>query len=143
RIDPAQIQYEVDLLCTLLRRHYRGQVLPKSLDARLIQLLRVSARWHDWPLEQIVPSRASFLAFLQERWPIFLQQKLSLPSGGISGATAGYALRYAGPAELPFDHDDVRVYLDTLFTDGVLTRTRTVEPSLVEGTWMAVGVHAS
>ena len=28
RIDPAQIQSDVDLLRALLRRHYRGQVLP-------------------------------------------------------------------------------------------------------------------
>ena len=54
----------------------------------------------------------------------------------------GEALRYSGPV-LPFDHDDVRVYIDNLFTDGLLIPTQDLASSLVEGTWMAVGVAAS
>ena len=77
RLDPAQIQSDAELLRALLRRHYSGKVIPKSLDERLIQLLRSAGRWGDWPLDQIVASRANFLEFLQERWPIFLNQTLS------------------------------------------------------------------
>ena len=78
RLDPAQIQSDSDLLRALLRRHYSGKIIPKSLDERLIHLLRSTGRWHDWPLDQILPSRASFLEFLQERWPIFLQHRFGL-----------------------------------------------------------------
>ena len=83
RLDPAQIQSDADLLRALLRRHYSGKIVPKSLDERLIHLLRSTGRWHDWPLDQILPSRASFLEFLQERWPIFLQHRSGLASGGL------------------------------------------------------------
>jgi hypothetical protein len=39
-------------------------VIPKTLDDRLISLLRSTGRWQDWPLDQILPSRASFFEFL-------------------------------------------------------------------------------
>ena len=54
RLDPAQIQNDADLLRALLRRHYSGKVIPKSLDDRLIYLLRSTGRWQNWPLDQIV-----------------------------------------------------------------------------------------
>jgi len=143
RLDPAQIQSDADLLRALLRRHYSGKVIPKSLDDRLIHLLRSTGRWHDWPLDQIFPSRAIFLEFLQERWPIFVQDHLSSQAGGLREEPEPYDLRFSGPKNLPFDHDDVRVYVDNLFTDGLLTPTNRVSRSLVEGTWMAVGVVGS
>lgn len=143
RLDPAQIQSVADLLRALLRRHYSGKIVPKSLDDRLIHLLRSTGRWHDWPLDQIVPSRANFLEFLQERWPIFVQDHFGSQASGVREEPEPYDLQFAGPKHLPFDHDDVRIYIDNLFADGLLTPTNRVSRSLVEGTWMAVGVAGS
>ncbi len=142
RLDPAQIQSDAELLRALLRRHYSGKLIPKSLDDRLIHLLR-SAGWGDWPLDQIVPSRAEFLEFLQERWPLFLQQWLASQPYEMREETASYALKYSGPKHLPFDHEDVRVYIDNLFTDGLLVPTSAVSRPLFQGTWIAVGVASS
>ena len=140
RLDPAQMQTDADLLRALLRRHYSGRVIPKSLDDRLIDLLRAVPRWRDWPLDQIVPSRASFLEFLQERWPIFIHQRFGVDAAELAEEPEPYGLRFPGPKHLPFDHDDVRVYIDNLFTDGLLAPTTTVPLTLVEGSWVAVGV---
>ena len=120
RLDPAQIQDDAELLRALLRRHYSGKIIPKSLDDRLIHLLRSTDRWQEWPLDQIVPSRANFLEFLQERWPIFVRQRLASPASGLREEAEPYDLQFSGPEDLPFDHDDVRVYVDNLFTDGLL-----------------------
>jgi hypothetical protein len=60
RLDAAQIQSDAELLRALLGRHYSNRVIPKTLDNRLIYLLRSAGRWQDWPLDQILPSRASF-----------------------------------------------------------------------------------
>jgi hypothetical protein len=143
RLDPAQIQSDADLLRALLRRHYSGQVIPKSLDDRFIYLLRCTGRWSDWPLDQIVPSRVNFLEFLQERWPIFVRQALETQPGGAREAAVPFELKYSGPSELPFDHDDVRVYIDNLFTDGLLIPMSGVPMPLVRGRWIAVGVKGS
>jgi hypothetical protein len=143
RLDPAQILSDADLLRSLLRRHYSGKVVPRSLDERLIHLLRSTGRWHDWPLDQILPSRASFLKFLQERWPIFVRQRLGSGAGGLREEPEPFGLQFSGPDLLPFDHDDVRVYIDNLFTDGLLAPTSSIPRPLVEGTWMVVGVAGS
>lgn len=141
RLDLAQIQSDAELLRALLRRHYSGKVIPKSLDERLILLLRSAGRWGNWPLDQIVRSRASFLEFLQERWPLFLHQQMTVLHKHVAqGAVESYGLKFSGPQYLPFDHDDVRVYIDNLFTDGLLVPTNTVSRSLFQGTWIAGGV---
>ena len=74
-IAPELIRKPSDLLTVLLRRHYREQQhIPKLLDERLVQVLRQQGGFDDWPLETIVPDRERFFAFLQERWPIFLNR---------------------------------------------------------------------
>src|SRR6202035_3898977 len=103
RMDPAQIQSDADLLRALLRQHYSGKVIPKSLDEPLIYLLRSTGRWQGWPLDQIVPSRAIFLDFLHERWPTFVRQKLDGQAGGMREGSEPYDLQYSGPKDLPFD----------------------------------------
>ena len=143
RLDPAHIQDDAELLRALLRRHYSGKVIPRSLDDRLIHLLRATDRWRGWPLDQIVPSRANFLGFLQERWPIFLRQHLSVQGSGLAEETEPYDLQFPGPVHLPFDHDDVRVYVDNLFTDGLLVPTGGISRALAAESWVAVGVAGS
>lgn len=143
RLDPTQIQYDAELLRALLQQHYSGKIIPKSLDDRLIHLLRSTDRWQEWPLDKIVPNRANFLEFLQERWPIFVRQRLALPTSGLREEAEPYDLQFSGPVDLPFDHDDVRVYVDNLFTDGLLAPVDGISRSLVAGSWMAIGVAGS
>jgi len=140
RIDSAQIHNEVDLLRALLRHHYAAKILPDSLADRFIRLLRVSPRFQTWPLEAIVPSRVKFFEFLQERWPIFLQRRIVSGSSEVHETPEPYGLRQPGPVDLPFDHEDVRVYMDNLFTDGLLMPAKGIPQSSVSGTWMVIGV---
>jgi hypothetical protein len=72
-----------------------------------------------------------------------LRQKLDTQAGGLREEPEPFDLRYSGPKDLPFDHDDVRVYIDNLFTDGLLLPTSSISRSLLRGTWMAIGVAAS
>ncbi len=110
------IKQASDLLLILLRRHYRGQRLPAVLDERFIQLLR-DRRYQDWPLETIITDRQAFFSFLQSRWPRFVRRQLtkSKPAAEPTGTYVTSTL-----ADLPFDHEDVRVYIDNLFLEGHL-----------------------
>lgn len=137
-IAPELIKQPADLLRVLLRRHYRSQVFPESLDARFIEILVQSAMWRSWPLERIVPDRAAFLSFLGERWPHFLLAK------GLEAVPGREPARpnIPGPMDLPFDHDDVRVYMDNLFVEGLLEPTAAVH-SIEDDRWFAVGVVGS
>jgi hypothetical protein len=138
-ISPEQVRTTADLLRVLLRRHYRNQRLPHSLDERLIGLLEETKRFSSWPLRRLVPSREDFFAFLQERWPLFVRRPK--PTGErLAEPLEPYGLRVPGPVDLPFDHEDVRVYIDSLFLEGILAPTDVLPKNAVEGTWLAVGV---
>ena len=137
-IAPELIKHPADLLRVLLRRHYRSRSLPESLDARLIELLASNPLWRSWPLDRIVRNREAFLTFLAERWPRFLlSQGLEIVPGREPAAHS-----IPGPLDLPFDHEDVRVYMDNLFAEGLLEPAATVYP-IHDQRWFGVGIAGS
>ena len=196
---PELVRRPSDLLRLLLRRHYRGQRLPRLLDERLAHLLRLGGAFASWPLTTILPDRDAFFAFLQERWPRFLDRladgigggnrqdgeearrptqtsRTALYDTGSSNAgdgdrqdgegrrpartshatsrNAGNAgggspqdaegtssFEIGGPADLPFDHADVRVYIDNLFVEGMLRPAVHESGRALRGEWAAVGVR--
>lgn len=135
-IAPELIKTPADLLRMLLRRHDRPRAFPAGLDRHLVEQLELLGDWQQWPLDRIVPDREAFLAFLGERWSHFLLTRVgnavhdqTLPTPTIPG-----------PLDLPFEHDDVRVYVERLFTEGMLPPSTAIGPDSVEGTWYRVGV---
>ena len=188
-----------DLLRLLLRRHYRGQRLPRPLDERLAQLLRQGGAFASWPLTTILPDRDAFFAFLQERWPRFLDrladgigggnrqdgEEARRPAqtsrtalydtgssnagdgdrqdgegrrpartshatsrnagnaggGGLKDTEGTSSFEIGGPADLPFGHADVRVYIDNLFVEGMLHPVSHGSGHALRGEWAAVGVR--
>src|SRR5205085_3165263 len=103
---------------------------------RFIQLLRQSSTFDDWPLECIVPDRQAFLIFLQERWPAFLDWLAAGAPDGAYEHNVSYNLAFKGPLHLPFDHNDVRVYIDTLFIDGLLQPITHTQSAQLTGMWI-------
>jgi hypothetical protein len=136
---PEQIRHPADLLRALLRRHYRNRSVPALLDEHVIRLLQ--SRFTDWPLAQIVPDQAAFFAFLQERWPIFLAGRAPGEPGRTGERASSYGLRFAGPSDLPFDQEDVRAYIDTLFLEGLLRPVEHPRAAAWAKTWAAVGLQ--
>ncbi|HXH09496.1 MAG TPA: BREX-3 system phosphatase PglZ [Alphaproteobacteria bacterium] len=138
---PQSMLQPSDLLRCLLRRHYQGRRLPPLLDERFIDIVRRNRVFADWPLESIVPDRQAFFAFLQERWPIFLDRLVAGRIQGSHEAPEIYTLAYPGPAVLPFDHDDVRIYVDNLFLDGLLQPVPYREIDVLEHPWVTIGIQ--
>ena len=139
-IAPELVREAPSLLCTLLRIHHGGQSVPPLLGERLVQIFRKDGRFEDWSLEQIVPDGDTFFAFLQERWPRFL--------GRAAGSQTppeehDHDFAYPGPADLPFDHDDVRVYIDNLFREGFLRPVDHAAADSFADSWVASGVRTS
>jgi len=123
RIVPEITKTPVDLLKVLLSLHARKIRLPELLNDNLIESLTKDSTFAGWPLTEILPSREKFLRFLQEEWALYLS---SLAKGGT-------------PSRVPFQHEDVRAYIDTFFLDGSL---KPVELEDVTGlpTWVSPGV---
>lgn len=139
-VAPEAIVEPEDLLRVLLRRHYAEQRIPPSIDKRLIHLLRQHSEFSAWPLETIVPNRTAFLRFLQERWPVFLDQAGGSDSRGRS-VEASRSLSFPGPALLPFDHADIRVYIDNLFVEGHLQTVQHPSANEQSNAWFRVGLQ--
>jgi hypothetical protein len=130
-----------DLLRVLLRRYYGGQRVPLLLDEHFVHILRHQALFKDWPLEAIIPDRELFFAFLQERWPPFLDR---LSAEGGRAADEGkpeYRLALPGPLDLPFGHDDIRVYVDDLFLEGLLHPVTHRRADTLSAKWVKVGIQ--
>ena len=103
-IVPKLIKTPVALSKLLASLHARKVRLPDFLNEYLLESLAKDSAFEDWPLPEILPSREKYLRFLQDEWALFLG---SLGDGGKQ-------------SRVPFDHQDVRAYIDTFFLDGSL-----------------------
>ena len=130
-IVPELVRTPAALLAVLLRRHYAGRRVPAMLDARFIEA--VKGRFRDWPLAGIVPDREAFFGFLQAGWRVFLDS-------AVHGAGSVREGINATPL-LPFDHEDIRVYVDNLFAERLLQPIRHGHASTLSKTWRRVGVR--
>lgn len=133
-IAPELIKTDSDLLRTLLRQHYRPQVIAPEFVIRLVQVMSQSSHFAEWPIRDLVSDRSLFFAFLQERWPIFLTRL----EENVDSSTEAEQFIVAGPKGVPFDDPDVRVYIDNLFVEGMLQPIPWVRQ--IKG-WAAVGVE--
>ena len=134
RVAAELIISDVDLLRVLLRLHYSKIALPEILADRLVQQLRGQAGFQVWPLDVIVSDEDAFFAFLQERWPLFLG-KISEDS-----QLREIPMKYRGPDYLPFDHHDIRVYIDNLFVEGKLHPVQKPGVSIDVSSWIRSGI---
>jgi hypothetical protein len=142
-IAPELIKQPSDLLRMLLRRHYRGQRIPAILDERFIQLLRQDKVFDGWPLEILVSDREAFFTFLQERWPIFLDHEAAKGAPNVREDEKPYGLAMEGPIDLPFDHHDIRIYIDNLFIEGLLHSVSHAHAATLSKTWAGIGIRTA
>lgn len=122
-IVPKLIRKPVDLLKVLLSLHSRKVRLPDFLVEHLLESLTKDATFELWPLAEIIPSRESFLRFLQDEWKAFLAAQ--------SDPSQSY--------QVPFAHEDVRAYIDTFFLEGALTPVEQENVAKLP-TWAQTGV---
>lgn len=104
-IAPELINRAEDLIVALLKRHYKNIQIPEILDKVLISTLGKKEVFNGWPLDKIVTDRYAFWTFLQKNWQVFLD---SITNKSIH-------------CIIPFEYDDIRVYVDNLFAEGFLT----------------------
>lgn len=132
------IANEVELLRALLRLHYGKLQIPLTLAERLVRVLREHGGFKAWPLDEIVPDEEAFFAFLQERWPVFLGRLIKADQ--VRDDSPEYDLKYPGPDILPFDHQDIKVYIDNLFVEGKLAPVQAAEIDVEAGSWIRSGI---
>ena len=122
--------------------HYQGQRIPALLMEHLIQLLRRREDLDDWPLETILPDREAFFAFpAGNAGPFFWTVAAKQQGLRVSDIADRYGLELPGPSDLPFDHDDIRIYVDNLFQEGFLQAVPHENAGSLSGTWLSFGIR--
>ncbi|MBX3589937.1 MAG: BREX-3 system phosphatase PglZ [Burkholderiaceae bacterium] len=136
RISPHLISRPEDLWRELLRLHYRDAALPPVLGEHVAQVLGDSAVFKSLPLSELFCSKATLLRVVQEAWYRYWSDR------GVTGTRTGEppAPDFAARADVPFEHPDVRVIVDSMFLDGLLhpLAVNGALPTIPE--WAKVGI---
>ena len=131
KIAPEIIQSEIDLVRLLIRKHYLGIEMPEMFENRLIETLGARENFSLWNFNKILPNRTEFFDFLQGQWLLYLQQKVSADKVEDNALPKDRLV-------VPFGDQDIKVFIDNLFADGML---KAIEfEGLKEGDWEWIGV---
>jgi len=131
---------ETSLLRLLIRLHYKGKHLPTILTERMVESFQKKNLFSDWPLDEVLSDANAFFDFLQEQWPLFLNQELKRPGQEKIMESQPH---YPRSNILPFGHDDIRIYMDNLFMEGFLKPVACGnDPELVTK-WYSCGIESS
>jgi hypothetical protein len=136
RISPHLLTRPEDLWRELLRLHYGDTPLPAVLAQHVEQVLGEHDTFEGIPIAELFAYKSVTLRVVQDAWYRYLTQQ------GITGSRMGEPAPedYADKIDVPFDHHDVRVIIDSMFLDG------TLHPLVVQGVpaalpdWAKLGV---
>ena len=143
RMDAHLVKDEADLLMLLLRLHMGKRPLPTPFADRLLQQLQKNGRFTDWPLKTLLADSSALYAFLQERWPIFLDKQVPEAETRLHDMSMqrAYGLNWPGPLLLPFDKPEIRAFIDTLFLEGKLRPITHPFSGKLNQLWVSVGLQ--
>lgn len=131
KIAPEIIQTETDLVRLLIRKHYLGIEMPEMFENRLVETLGARENFRLWDFNKILPNRTEFFEFLQSQWLLYLQQKVGADNVEDNALPKDRLV-------VPFGDQDIKVFIDNLFSDGML---KAIEfEGLKEGDWEWIGV---
>jgi len=136
RISPHLITRSEDLWRELLRLHYRDAMLPSVLAEHVEHVLGERSIFKGIPVADLFSQKSLALRVVQDAWYRYLAKL------GLTGTRTGEPAPpdYVPKLDIPFDHHDVRVIVDSMFLDG------TLHPLAIQGTpvnlpeWVKVGV---
>lgn len=136
RISPHLITRSEDFWRELLRLHYREAALPPVLAQHVEQVVGEHNAFKGIPIADLFAHKSLTLRVVQEAWFRYLTKL------GVTGTRTGEPTPpdYVAKLDLPFDHHDVRVIVDSMFLDG------TLHPLMVQGVpatlpeWAKAGV---
>jgi hypothetical protein len=142
RIVADLVSAPVDLMKVLLSINSRNVQLPDMLVEHLQQSLKSNPKFSDWPMPAILKSRDHFLRFVQDEWKVFLTGFTPREVGGegTQGGTHSMVSESRSNSRIPFEHEDIRAYVDTLFLEGALTPIVAAGLSAVPS-WALVGIQ--
>lgn len=148
KISVDSLKSDAEILGKLLQLYVSGHQLPPMLAEHLVVHINSATGFADWPLYELLTDSSALLTFLQERWPIFLDQLVAETKGETGDAAVGeaiatnqYMLNWPGQTLLPFKDPHIRAYVDTLFLERKLRPVEHPHAAQLQKQWVAVGLQ--
>ena len=79
-------------------------------------------------------------SFTPPRCGLFLLRRSQAGVDAVREPAQAYGLEFPGPSEIPFEHPDVRVYIDNLFLEAVLQQVTHPRVGTLADSWVIVGI---
>ncbi|MDD3893613.1 MAG: BREX-3 system phosphatase PglZ [Syntrophomonadaceae bacterium] len=121
---PGLIKNGAQLLKHLIALHYRNIQLPEDMIDFIVGKLRGKAFFDRLKGDNLLASREEFWNFLQAQWKLFIQDKLEGTNSSL----------------VPFEHEDIKVYMDNLFIEGLLSPLEVTTGADRLPQWTKVGI---
>ncbi len=121
---PGLIKNIEQFIRILISLHYRKVQLSEDLIEFINEKLQGKEFFTGINGAKLLAGREEFWGFLQEQWRLFIYNKIK---GG-------------GQTLVPFEHNDIRVYIDNLFLEGILTPVDVTEGADNLPGWAKVGI---
>lgn len=136
KISPHLMSRPEDLWRELLRLHYRDSGLPLVLAEHVAHVLAENTAYKGLPIVALFSSKAELLRVVQDAWYRHLSNL------GVTGTRTGQptTMEFVVMAEVPFEHPDVRVIVDSMFVDGLLHPLSVQSLSVTVPNWAKVGI---
>lgn len=136
RIGPHLISRQEELWTELLRLHYRSDGLPLVLAAHVAKVLGEQSAFTGLPITELFSSKSKFLRVLQDAWYRYLATKHVIGTRTAEPSPPDFVLK----ADVPFEHKEVWVIVDSMFLDGTLHPLVVPELQADLPDWAKVGV---
>lgn len=135
RLSPHLISRVEDLWREVLRLHFRTDGLPIVFAAHIAQVLSEAASLKRLPISELFASKSVMLKCVQDAWSRYVE------GYGLTGSRVGEeSLISPDGIDIPFDHPDIRVYIDSMFLDGSLHPLVVSGPTVQLPEWAKPGV---
>lgn len=116
QLAPRSIRNTVDFWRELLRMHFANRLLPPLFAQHAAGIIQVKGLFTDLPVATWLASKSALLRVVQDAWYRYLKAL------GLDGTRTGEPLPtdYLAKIDIPFDHTDVQVLVDSMFFVGSL-----------------------
>ncbi|MFS2023197.1 BREX-3 system phosphatase PglZ [Massilia sp. CT11-137] len=113
---PRSIRTQVDFWRELLRLHFANRSLPLTFAQHAASIIQGKELFKSYSVATWLASKGMLLRVVQGAWYRYLETL------GLDGIRAGEApsLDYETKIEIPFEHTDLQVLVDSMFLDGSL-----------------------
>ena len=136
QLTPRSIRTPVDFWRELLRMHFANRSLPPLFAKHTAGILQGKGSFADQPVATWLASKSVLLRVVQDAWYRYL---IGL---GLDGSRTGEPPlpEYVAKIEIPFDHSDVQVLVDSMFLDGTLHPMAVHSVPAAMPSWIKAGI---